>query len=166
MAWSSTQLLGLVVGAVAVYYYFALVMQATGWRWTDAVGFTIMALVVIIYSIVWMDACWNKEVRCALPRSPCELPVVLLTPLRSLLLACPCFAGAQIIKAHNHHIVSDTTHGIGDGRQNSGRRFRTEINDGDGDGRADHIAMSEVVNHADGDDRTTHQRQVKLTLEE
>jgi hypothetical protein len=72
--------------------------------------------------------------------------------------------GAQIIQAHNLHSVTDKTHGMGDDRQISGRRFRTELNDGDGDGRAE-VAMSEVMNHADGDDRTTHQRQVKLTLE-
>ena len=166
MAWNVEQQLGLVVGAVAMYYYFAFMMQATGWRWDEVTGFTIMSLVVIIYFVVWMDACWNKEVRCALLRSPCELPVVLLTPLRALFSACPCFAGAQIIKAHNLHIATDKRHGIGDKRQASGRRFRTELNDGDGDGRADHIAMSEVMNHDDGDDRTTHQRQVKLTLED
>jgi hypothetical protein len=72
--------------------------------------------------------------------------------------------GAQIIKAHNLHIVTDETHGMGDIRQASGRRFRTELNDADGDGGGDHIALSEVMNHNDGDDRTTHQRRVKLAL--
>ena len=81
MASTLQQLVGLSGGAVTVYYYFALMMQATGWSWSGVAGGTIVAIVSAIYCIVWVDSVWNKEVRAAaLPRSQCGPLATLLTP--------------------------------------------------------------------------------------